>query len=159
MENIEYYTFLPDTVDYREFLIFLEETDDLTIPRLSTRVNLEEYAKKVTKNATMFVAKKGMVWIGVEAVYYNKYPDFSYNTILRVRKEYQNNSTVGMNIMLMQRKYLKEHRTKGLRFDVRKTNTALLNYHLKTGGKIISEHTYPGTDVIEVKMEKIFIKD
>ena len=159
MEDIKYYTFQPNTIDYHEFLSFLEETDDLIEPRLSSRVNLEDYAKKVTQFATMFVAKKDEEWIGVEAVYFNAYPEFSHNTYLGVKKEYQNNTTVGMNIMLMQRKYLKEHRTKGLRFDIRKSNIALLNYHLKTGGKIIDEHTYPGTDIVEVRMEKIFIKD
>ena len=159
MEEIKYYTFQPGTVDYHEFLTYLEDTDDLIVPRLSSRVNLEEYAKKVVKNATMFVAKKGSEWIGVEAVYFNEYPEFSYNTHLSVKKEYQSNSNVGMDIMLMQRKYLKEHRTKGLRFAIRKSNAALLNYHIKTGGRIISEHTYPDTDIIEVEMEKIFIKD
>jgi len=159
MEEIKYFIFQPGTVDYHEFLTYLKETDDLIVPHLSSRVNLEEYAKKVVKNATMFVAKKGSEWIGVEAVYFNEYPEFSYNTHLSVKKEYQGNSNVGMDIMLMQRRYLKEHRTKGLRFAIRKSNEALLNYHIKTGGKIISEHTYPGTDIIEVEMEKIFIKD
>lgn len=159
MDHIEYVTYQPGMVDYRVFLKFLEETDDLLEPRLSTRVDLTEYAKKVTKNATMFVAKKGEEWIGVEAVYFNPYPDFSYTTHLSVRKEYQSNSTVGMDLMLRQRKYLKNNKTKGLRFAIRKSNAALLNYHLKTGGVITGEHVYPGTDIIEVEMEKIFIKD
>jgi len=158
-EEIKYYTYLPNTIGYLEFLSFLEETDDLILPALSTRVNLEEYAKKVTKFATMFVAKKDSEWIGVEAVYFNEYPEFSFSTYLCVKEAYQSNTNVGMNIMLMQRKFLKKHRTKGLRFDIRKSNSALLNYHLKTGGKIISEHSYPGTDIVEVRMEKIFIKD
>lgn len=159
MDNIEYYTYKPDTVDFRDFLLFLQETDDLIIPPISSRVNLEDYAKKVTKNATMFVAKNGEEWIGVEAVYYNPYPDFSYTTHLCVKKEYQSNTSVGMDLMLRQKRYLKEKRTKGLRFSIRKSNKALLNYHLKTGGKIIGEHTYPGTDIVEVDIEKIFIKD
>jgi hypothetical protein len=159
MDEIKYYTFLPNTIDYHEFLTYLEETDNLIVPCLSTRVNLEEYAKKATKNATMFVAKKGTEWIGVEAVYFNEYPNFSYNTLLSVKEEYQSDTNVGMELMLMQRRYLKEHRTKGLRFSIRKSNKALLNYHIKTGGRIISEHAYPGTDIVEVEMEKIFIKD
>ena len=44
MEEIRYYTFLPNTIDYHEFLSFLEETDNLIEPRLSSRVNLEDYA-------------------------------------------------------------------------------------------------------------------
>jgi len=159
MDAINYLTYQPETVDYREFLKFLQETDDLVIPPTSSRVDLVEYAKKVTKYATMLVAKKGEEWIGVEAFYFNPYPEFSYTTHLCVKKEYQNNSTVGMDLMLRQRRYLKEHKTKGLRFEIRKSNAALLNYHLKTGGRIIDEYNYPGTDIVEVKMEKIFIKD
>ena len=159
MNNIDYFVFQPGTVDSNDFLHFLKETDDLTMPCLSSRVNIKEYAKKVVDNAVMFIAKKGDDWIGVEAVYFNEYPNFSYNTILRVKKEFQNNSSVGIELMLMHKKYLKEHRTKGLRFAIRKSNKALLNYHLKTGGKIISEHTYPGTSIVEVVMEKVFIND
>lgn len=159
MEKIDYFTYEPGSMDYHGFLTFLEETDDLIVPRLSSRVNLEEYAKKVSKNAVMLVAKKGDEWIGVEAFYYNPYPDFSYTTHLSVKREYQNESIVGMELMLRQRKYLKEHKTKGLRFSIRKSNQALLNYHLKMGGRIVSEHTYPGTDIVELDMERIIIKD
>lgn len=159
MGNIEYYIYEPNTVDYQEFLLFLRETDDLIIPPISSRVNLEEYAQKVAKNATMFVAKKGEEWIGVEAVYFKPYPDFSFSTYLCVKQEYQNESVVGIELMLRQKRYLKEKRTKGLRFAIRKSNAPLLNYHLKTGGIIIAEHAYPGTGVIEVEMEKVFIKD
>ena len=61
--------------------------------------------------------------------------------------------------MLRQLRYLKAHRTKGLRFTIRKSNTQLLNYHLKTGGKIIAEHAIPNSDVVMVEMEKVFIKE
>lgn len=159
MGNICYFTYQPHTVDYHEFLVFLLDTDSLIEPHLSTRVNLTDYAKKVVNNAVLFVAKNGEEWIGVEAVYFNEYPEFSFTTYLCVKQEYQKKSTVGMELMLMQLRYLKKHRTKGLRFAIRKSNTGLLNYHLKTGGRIISEHTYPGTDIVEVEMEKVFIKD
>ncbi len=159
MDTIEYYTYQPNTVDYHEFLRFMQETDDLVYPPTSSRVDLEEYSKKVAKYAVMLVAKKGEEWIGVEAFYFNPYPDFSYTTHLCVKKEYQNNSSVGMDLMLRQREYFKEHKTKGLRFEIRKSNKALLNYHLKTGGRIIDEYYYPGTNIVEVKIEKIFIKD
>lgn len=159
MKEIDYYTYQPETVDYHEFLLFLQETDDLIIPPISSRVDLVKYAKKVVNNAVMIVAKKGEEWIGVEAFYFNPYPDFSYTTHLCVKKEYQDNSTVGMDLMLRQRKYLKEHKTKGLRFSIRKSNEGLLKYHLKMGGRIVSEHTYPGTDIVELDMERLIIKD
>ena len=159
MEKVEYYVYQPGAIDYTAFLQYLHETDSLIIPNLSSRVDLVEYAKKVTSNATIFIAKKGEEWIGVEAVYFKKYPEFSFSTYLCVKKEYQNNSNVGMELMLRQLRYLKENGTKGLRFAIRNSNKALLNYHLKTGGRIVSEHTYPNTDIVEVEMEKVFIKE
>ena len=159
MNKIEYYIFQPGTIDSQEFHNYLKEVDNLLIPPLSSRVNLAEYAKKVTSKAVMFVAKDGADWVGVEAVYFNEYPEFSFTTHLSVKKEYQNNSMVGTELMLRQLRYLKKNRTKGLRFSIRKSNTQLLNYHLKTGGRIVAEHTYPGTDIVEVEMEKVYIKD
>lgn len=159
MEKVEYLICQPGTIDYADFLQYLRETDHLIIPNLSSRVDLVEYAKKVTSNATLFIAKVGKEWIGVEAVYFHEYPEFSFTTYLSVKENYQKDSIVGMELMLRQLRYLKEHKSKGLRFAIRKSNKALLNYHLKTGGRIISEHLYPGTDIVEVEIEKIFIKD
>lgn len=159
MGKIEYYIYQPGTLDYHEFLSYLREVDDLLIPRLSSRVDLAEYAERVTNRAILFVAKDGEEWVGVEAVYFNGYPDFSFTTHVSVKKDYQKDSKVGMELMLRHLRYLKEHRTKGLRFTFRKSNKALYNYHLKTGGRIIEERTYPGTDIVEVVMEKVFIKD
>lgn len=159
MGKIEYFTYQPGTLNFKEFLSYLKEVDCLLIPRLSSRVDLAEYAERVANKAILFVAKDDGIWVGVEAVYFNEYPEYSFTTHLSVKKEYQNNSNVGMELMLRQLRYLKEHRTKGLRFSIRKSNTQLLNYHLKTGGKIIAERTYPGTDIIEVEMEKVYIKD
>jgi hypothetical protein len=159
MSDIEYLVYQPNTIKYQELLTFFQETDDLLVPRLSSRVNLVEYAEKVAKNAVLFVAKKGEEWIGVEALYFKPYPDFSFSTYLCIKKAFQNTSTVGVDLMLKQRQFLKEHRTKGLRFAIRKSNAALLNYHLKTGGRIIAEHIYPNTDIVEVEMEKVFIKE
>jgi len=157
--KIEYSIYQPGTLDYHQFWEYLKEVDNLLIPPLSSRVNLAEYAEKVCNRAILFVAKNEQEWVGVEAVYFNKYPDFSFTTHLSVKKEYQNDSNVGMELMLRQLRYLKENGTKGLRFSIRKSNKQLLNYHLKTGGKIISEHTYPGTDIVEVEMEKVYIKE
>lgn len=159
MEIIEYCLYQPGTLDYHQFWEYLKEVDNLLIPPLSSRVDLAEYAERVCNRAILFVAKDGEEWVGVEAVYFNEYPEFSFTTHLSVKKEYQEGGKIGMELMLRQLRYLKEHRTKGLRFSIRKSNKALLNYHLKTGGRIVSEHTYPGTDIVEVEMEKVYIKD
>jgi len=141
MNKIDYYIYQPGSLDYHQFWEYLKEVDSLLIPPLSSRVDLAEYAERVTNKAILFVAKDGQEWVGVEAVYFNEYPEYSFTTHLSVKKEYQNDSNVG------------------LRFTIRKSNTQLLNYHLKTGGKIVGEHTIPNSDVVMVEMEKDYIKD
>lgn len=159
MKKIEYAIYQPGSLDYHQFCDYLKEVDSLLIPPLSSRVDLAEYAERVCNRAILFVAKDGEEWVGVEAVYFNEYPEYSFTTHLSVKKEYQNDSNVGIELMLRQLRYLKAHRTKGLRFTIRKSNTQLLNYHLKTGGRIIGEHTIPNSDVVMVEMEKDYIKD
>jgi hypothetical protein len=159
MKKIEYCIYQPGSLDYHKFWEYLKEVDSLLIPPLSSRVDLAEYAERVCNRAILFVAKDGEEWVGVEAVYFNEYPDYSFTTHLSVKKEYQNDSNVGIELMLRQLRYLKAHRTKGLRFTIRKSNTQLLNYHLKTGGRIIGEHAIPNSDVVMVEMEKDYIKD
>lgn len=159
MKKIEYAIYQPGSLDYHQFCDYLKEVDNLLIPPLSSRVDLAEYAERVCNRAILFVAKDGEEWVGVEAVYFNEYPEYSFTTHLSVKKEYQNDSNVGIELMLRQLRYLKAHRTKGLRFTIRKSNTQLLNYHLKTGGRIIGEHTIPNSDVVMVEMEKDYIKD
>ena len=159
MNKTEYYIYQPGSLDYHQFWGYLKEVDSLLIPPLSSRVDLAEYAERVCNRAILFVAKDGEEWVGVEAVYFNEYPEYSFTTHLSVKKEYQNDSNVGIELMLRQLRYLKAHRTKGLRFTIRKSNTQLLNYHLKTGGRIIGEHTIPNSDVVMVEMEKDYIKD
>lgn len=159
MNKIEYYIYQPGSLDYHQFWGYLKEVDSLLIPPLSSRVDLAEYAERVCNRAILFVAKDGEEWVGVEAVYFNEYPEYSFTTHLSVKKEYQNDSNVGIELMLRQLRYLKAHRTKGLRFTIRKSNTQLLNYHLKTGGKIVAEHAIPNSDIVMVEMEKVYIKD
>ena len=153
MREIEYSILKPGEADYNEIYSFFVETDDLIIPNLSTRVNLLDYAKKLAEKATNFCARDSGLLIGIKSVYFNKYPEFSFSTYSCVRKEYQGEDMIGIELDSMQSKYLRENGSGGIRFAMRKSNKAFLRYLLKNGARIVSESTYPGTNITEVIME------
>ena len=153
MEDIEYTILKPGETDYNELYRFLVETDNLIIPNLSTRVNLMDYAKKLSEKATNFFARDNGLLIGVRSVYFNKYPEFSFSSYSCVRKEYQGEDMIGMKLSEIQNKYLIDNGARGIRFAIRKSNKALYKYNIKRGARVISERMYPGTDIVEVEME------
>lgn len=152
MQEIEYSILKPGEADYNELYCFFLETDNLIIPNLSTRVNLMDYAKKLAERATNFEARHNGRLIGLKSVYFNKYPEFSFSTYSCVKKEYQGEDMVGIKLDSMQSKYLRENGSAGVRFAIRKSNKALLKYLLRYGANVVSERTYPGTDIEELEM-------
>lgn len=150
---IEYNVNEPNTLDVNEILSFLEETDGLIIPTLSTLVNLEEYAKKITSKAVIFTARDEGQLIGLTAIYFNRAPDYSYSTYTMVKREYQLVEMVGVEMSNRVKDYAKGNGSAGLRYEIRKSNKPLLKYNLRRGAKILEERVYPGTDVVSLLME------
>lgn len=146
----------PHTLDDQEILLFLKETDELLIPKLSTLVDLEEYAKKITSKAVIFTARDADCLVGLTAIYFNKAPGYSYSTHNMVKREYQLTEMIGVELAKMVGDYLISNGSAGIRFECRKSNKALVKFHLRTGAKIIGESLYPGTDIESVQMELTF---
>ena len=150
---IEYRINEPGTLDTQEILTFLKETDELVIPSLSTLVNLEDYANKITSKAVIFTARDVGRLVGLTAIYFNKAPEYSYSTYTMVRREYQLVEMVGVELSALVKEYTKGNGSAGLRYEIRKSNKALLRYHLKRGAKVLSEKEYPGTNITALLME------
>lgn len=150
---IEYLVNEPNTLDVKEVLRFLKETDSLVKPSLSTLVDLEEYSKKIVSKAVIFTARDNGELIGLTAIYFNKAPEYSYSTYTVVKREYQIVEMVGVEMSKMVRDYAKGNGSAGLRYEIRKSNKPLLRYHLRRGAKIIEERLYPGTDIVSLLME------
>lgn len=153
---IDYAVNEPNTLDANEVLAFLKETDELVTPALSTLVDLEEYAKKITSKAVIFTARDEGRLIGLTAIYFNKAPGYSYSTYNMVKREYQLTEMVGVELSRMVGIYIREKGSAGIRFECRKSNKALVKFHLKNGAKIIGESLYSGTDIVAVQMELTF---
>ena len=155
---IDYAVNEPNTLPFGEVLSFLKETDNLAKPALSSLVDLEEYAKKITSKAVIFTARDAGNIVGLTAIYFNKAPDYSYSTHNVVKREYQLVEMVGVELSKMVGDYIYSNGSAGIRFECRKSNKALVKFHLRNGAKIIGESTYPGTDVVSVQMEITFNK-
>ena len=150
---IEYNVNEPNTLDVNEVLSFLKETDDLIVPALSTLVNLEEYAQKITSKAVIFTARDEGRLIGLTAIYFNRAPEYSYSTYTMVKREYQLVEMVGVEMSKRVKDYAKGNGSAGLRYEIRKSNKPLLKYNLRRGAKILEERLYPGTDIVSLLME------
>ena len=75
--------------DSRRLEKILWELDDDIIPKLSERVNIEEYAKKLSANAEVFYVKHGDIDIGSCAVYMNN-EETVFISSIAIKKEWQN---------------------------------------------------------------------
>lgn len=150
---IEYSVNEPNTLGVNEVLSFLKETEGMVIPPLSTLVDLDEYAKKITSKAVIFTARVESKLIGLTAIYFNRAPEYSYSTFTMVKREYQLVEMVGVEMSKMVEDYAKGKGSAGLRYEIRKSNKPLLKYHLRRGAKILEERIYPGTDVASLLME------
>lgn len=154
--KIDYSINEPETLTSDEILQFLIEEDDNQEPRVSERVDLREYAIKMVSFAYIFAARDCGRLIGFMAVYYNPYPEYSYSTYFGVKKAYQKEVMVGLELERLSHNFWQTHKTKGIRFGIRKANKQLVRYHLKTGAVILSEERFPGSDKVELHMQKDF---
>lgn len=145
-----------NTLPFGEVLSFLKETDNLVKPALSSLVDLEEYAKKITSKAVIFTARDAGNIVGLTAIYFNKAPGYSYSTHNVVKREYQLVEMVGVELSKMVGQYIRSNGSAGIRFECRKSNKALVKFHLRNGARIIGESVYPGTDIVSVQMESTF---
>lgn len=153
MINIEYNTHEPGTMDEKELLTFLEETEKMVVPPLGSLVNLEEYAHKLAEKAVIFAARDEGVLVGISALYFNKAPEYSYSSFTMVRHEYQKNGMIGIALMDLSGEYAKQNHSAGIHYEIRKSNKPLLIYHQRQGATILKEMVYPHTDVVSLLME------
>lgn len=90
---------LPKQGDYAEILSHLQAMDDAYAVKLSDRVDLYAYAKKICDNATLFTARDNGKLIGLVAIYVKKQPALSFCTDVSVLPAYQLHKGVGSSLM------------------------------------------------------------
>ena len=155
---INYRVFKPGELDAEIIFDFLNEVDNYLTPTLSSRVDLLEYSKKLSKNATNFAAFEELQLIGLSSFYFNESPEMSYGTYLCVKEQYQKDGGVGIKLLTDSIDYCEDNNSKGFWCAIRKTNKPLRKLYRILGFTIKSEQTYPNSDVVELYIEKLFTK-
>lgn len=140
--KLEYKYLLPGTENVDTIYNFLVATDELSIPPLSHRMDLYEFAKKIRQKATIFEYKNEGKVVALNAVYVNKYPLDSYATSLAVLPEFEGYG-LGAKLILKAINYCKEYGSEGYRLQMRKSNSVMLDFYHKMKFEIIAEENYP----------------
>lgn len=140
--KFEYKILQPQTESVERIYKFLVATDELSIPPLSHRLDLLDFAKKLQKNATLFEYLNNDELVALNAVYVNKKPLDSFATSLAVLPEYEGYG-LGAKLILKAIKYCREHESEGYRLQMRKSNSEMLDFYYRLGLEIIAEEDYP----------------
>lgn len=155
--EVDYKIYKPGEIEVNRLVEFLTEADNYARPSLSTLVNIEEYAIKLAKNATLFAALDSLQIVGLSAVYVNKAPDFSFCTYLCALKPYQDDM-VGIEVLMNSIKYCKEYGSEAFRGEIRKANKPLWNLYKRLGFSIVEEKIYPNTNIQSAIIELKYLK-
>lgn len=78
----------PAMINSRRLVQFFQVMDEIYIPRVSQLVNIEEYVKKLTVYADIFVARANEIDAGLCAVYINR-PPTAFITSLGILPTFQ----------------------------------------------------------------------
>lgn len=145
-------------IDVSEFFKFAEDTDHLFIPRLSSRVQLQEYIGKMALHATIFTVRDledNSKLIACNAVYVNKTPLNSFATFLAVREEYASYG-IGAKLIIKAIRYCQEFGSAAYSLKMRASNKVMYDFYCRLGFKKIAEAKYPNSEEIEYELEKTF---
>lgn len=111
-------------------LEFLMDIDEIMIPCISERMNLEEYALKLSKRAETLFVSIGDSDVASCSVYCNR--DVAFISSIAVKKEFARQS-VGMNMMHEVKAYVCYKGCGKIRLEVYEKNYGAIAYYRKNG--------------------------
>lgn len=153
---MEYKVFKPGEASVDLVARFIKDMDKLFIPTLSSRVDLDEYAAKMCKNATMFSYLEDGEIVALSVAYINKAPLESFGTYLAVHPDLADTG-IGLVLTVKNIKYAEKMGSASFRVKIRASNEMLYRFYVKQGFVKTKEETYPNSDIIEYEMVKRFV--
>lgn len=127
----------------QKILTFLKEIDASFQPRLSTKVDLVTYSKKINKLANVFFATLDNKDIGIVAFYINSDRRTAFITVIGVLPDYQGKG-IGKFLLDLVQDYAIEKGLSYLELEVDKVNTSAIRFYRKNGFVVsISDHLPP----------------
>lgn len=128
--NNESIIFKTKTASEGEIMIHLNLCDDFFSPPLSSRVNIDQYAEKIVKNAITFEAWNKCELVGLIAAYLNIENQTSFITNVSVLKEFMGK---GISAKLLSNcfDYLLTNHYKKVDLEVNKSNKKAIDFYKK----------------------------
>ena len=124
----------------KELLLHLEKCDALFIPNLSTTVNLNQYALKITSNAITFEAWDHEQLVAVVAAYFNNIiSKTGFITNVSIVKEHSNRG-IASELLSMAKTYASENGFHKINLKVHPKNTNALKFYLKNEFKTLTPY-------------------
>lgn len=154
--DIQYKLYQPGELNAEIIHSFLVAMDDCLTPKLSSRVNLVEFAAEIAKLATHYVAYDGNKLIGLCLFYVND-GDVSqaWLTYLCIDRLYQSHG-IGRNLVQAMLEYCSACNMTKIGAVMRKNNSLLKQFYSRFGFSVVSEDRYPNSEISELQIEKIF---
>ena len=120
-----------------DIFLFLLECDDSFIPKLSSRVNIQEYSIKIFTNSIRFEAWIDDVMAGLIAMYVNK--SFGYITNVSVSQKHMNYG-IASDLMTKCIEYSKSVSIKKITLEVSENNFSAIKLYEKFSFKVYQKN-------------------
>ena len=129
-----------DSASERDINNHLNRCDGDFIPKLSSRVNINDFSKKIAEKTTTFEAWNGQILAGMLSAYFNN-PEIKtgYINNISVIREYVGNG-IASKLLDMCIDYAKEYSFKEVRLEVFKDNIRAIELYKKFGFRIFKNN-------------------
>lgn len=133
----------------------LKTYDNEFSPPLSTRVNIEEYVKKVFVHGEIYKFHEVDLIKGVMFIYLNDFIDYkSYLSLILVESKFRkSNQMIGEKLMRFWISTAKNKNFESLNLEVSADRIGLINWYKSYGFKINETYDREGTKSCSMKME------
>lgn len=135
----KYVTYKTKTVSEKAIYEYLKNTDSSFLPPLNSKVNIEEYSKKIFNNAITFEAWIENKLVGLIATYFNFESKLSFITSVSVKKEYMGLG-IATKLLIMCLDYSKNNNFKNIKLEVFKDNIVAI--------KLYEKHNFTKTNTL-----------
>lgn len=129
----------------QKILAFLEKIDASFQPKLSTKVDLLTYSKKINKLANVFFANWGSKDVGIVAFYMNPDSKKTFITVIGVLPKYQGKG-IGKFLLDQVQEYSSKEGMCCIELEVNKINTSAISFYRKNGFAASVSSPLPSTD-------------
>lgn len=129
--------------NYDQIVLYLKKTDDIYPVPMSSRVNIEEHAKKLLCLGVVFAAMDGNDIVGILLGYANDYEaGRAYCGTLGIQPEYQGQK-LGAKLLATFEEFAKNRNMTFVGLHAHRDNTGALNFYKRNGFSLTQDPCKP----------------